>query len=418
VDAVQLLFENQQFPFYNLFADTDGPERFVCAPESSGIDTYGSDIWYQITTDPGQSGLISIEACNICSNSGAPCSLDLPCGAGEGDCEFYTDYDNFMDLYSTCDCGAIGDATRIYCNDEGCAQGAAIAGPAMMPSPTIGDTITFNQDSCYTLRVGGWVGDGTFNDWAGNGRITIVVESGGLPTAERPNPLEWTSPNGSVGGACLSDANCSGGSATEAYCIAAADGTFPGSCYAPKNRYLSIAENPDNDGSSTARRITHVESGLQWWLGPWTTTNGVVNSQIQLTPFYADWPPVVEAVDCEVVPGDGSVGMTYQIQAIADGDDVGDESKYSPPLTLMTASTWGDSVSTCFSNNCLAPDGTVGIDDILAEIAAFQGVENGPVTWFDIDPNPVGSVGIGDILGALDGFQGGSYPNDQPEDCN
>ena len=79
-------------------------------------------------------------------------------------------------------------------------------------------------------------------------------------------------------------------------------------------------------------------------------------------------------------------------------------------------------MSTCFGNVCYPADGAGGIDDILASIAKFQGINNAPLTWLDIDPStgtslPNQQVNIGDILGSLDGFQGKPYPGNGPGGC-
>ena len=125
----------------------------------------------------------------------------------------------------------------------------------------------------------------------------------------------------------------------------------------------------------------------------------------------------MHVTDCEIATGE-----EYIIQAIALGADIGDESSYSTPLTLHTPAIWGDVVSTCFGNNCLPPDGAVGIDDILAEIAKFQGIDNAPLTWLDIASSQAGdspnqAIDIGDILAAIGGFQGDVYPGNGPLGC-
>ncbi|MCH7808653.1 MAG: hypothetical protein IIB60_05460 [Planctomycetes bacterium] len=51
----------------------------------------------------------------------------------------------------------------------------------------------------------------------------------------------------------MNDAACT----NEAYCIPDEAGGFPGVCYVPKNRYLSVAPNPAND-ILTARRLSVV----------------------------------------------------------------------------------------------------------------------------------------------------------------
>jgi hypothetical protein len=112
----------------------------------------------------------------------------------------------------------------------------------------------------------------------------------------------------------------------------------------------------------------------------------------------------------------------YELQAIRLGDDTGDEESYSEVLELHTPTTWGDTVSSCAGNECGAPNGVVGLDDVQAAIKVYQGVSVAPVTWLDIDPSngdqsPNQVIGIGDILKVIDGFQGQAYPGDGPLDC-
>jgi hypothetical protein len=55
-------------------------------------------------------------------------------------------------------------------------------------------------------------------------------------------------------------------------------------------------------------------------------------------------------------------------------------------------------------------------------VSAFQGVDNAPLTWLDIDPvagdgYPEGMVVIGDVLAVVLAFQGEPYPGDGPLGC-
>ena len=125
----------------------------------------------------------------------------------------------------------------------------------------------------------------------------------------------------------------------------------------------------------------------------------------------------VHVIGCEIV-----TGQTYLIQAIALGQDIGNEYMYSEALVLHTSSVWGDVVSTFNGNVCLPPDGIPGLADIMAAIERYQGNPVAPITWLDIAPSdgsdaPDQSVGLGDIMACIDGFQGQSYPGDGPSDC-
>ena len=53
---------------------------------------------------------------------------------------------------------------------------------------------------------------------------------------------------------------------------------------------------------------------------------------------------------------------------------------------------------------------------------AFQGVDNAPLTWLDIDPvaddgYPEGVVAIGDVLQVVNAFTGDLYPGNGPLGC-
>ena len=242
--------------------------------------------------------------------------------------------------------------------------------------------------------------------------------------AARPNVVAWVAADGSipVGGVCMTYADCCGGCGAppccEGRCIPAPDGSFPGTCYGPTNRYLGIAPNADNT-MPTARRVSLQGGGAgPWWVSPPLLSFGIEVAEFQNTPHYTNtWPDELWVTGCSVVPDN-----TYEIQAIPAGADTADEGNYSDALELVTTTTWGDTVSTCFDNACYPADGTGGIDDILAAIAKFQGAANAPLAWLDIDPSstdalPNQQVNIGDIFGSLDGFQGKEYPGDGPLGC-
>ena len=253
-----------------------------------------------------------------------------------------------------------------------------------------------NADSCD-------IADGISEDSNGNG---IPDECETVPQAPMPED--------SLSVACTDDAEC----ANAATCI-------DGVCYAPKNRYVSIRANPNNAGLATARRIslqTAVAGTVTLgWVG---SPNGDGISQIQDTPEYRNWSldePTIHVTECEIAPG-----QTYLVQGIVEGQSVGEESNYSEALTLPTAPIWGDVVSACPNDVCAPPEGDPltqpNIDDVLALVNAFQGVENAPLTWLDIDPvvdggYPEGLVVIGDVLAVVNAFVGQPYPGLGPLGC-
>jgi subtilisin family serine protease len=233
----------------------------------------------------------------------------------------------------------------------------------------------------------------------------------------------WTPrPEDSLSLTCIDDGECD----NAATCI-------QGVCYAPKNRYISIGANPDNEEKDTARRINLETVGtgtiLLGWVGEpalnpiagvWTAL--VVDSPIyEGVDFEGDWPEVVHVTDCVVAPGE-----TYLIQAIASGQPIEDEDYYSEALALQTAPVWGDVVTGCPNDVCSPPQGDPltqpNIDDVLALVNAFQGVPNAPLAWLDIDPvfadgYPEGVVTIGDVLAVVNAFTGQPYPGDGPLGC-
>ena len=235
--------------------------------------------------------------------------------------------------------------------------------------------------------------------------------------AERIQPLCDIVPlvaEDSLGVSCTSDGECQ----NAAVCI-------NGVCYVPKNRYLSIAANPGNAGLLTARRVSLETTGvgtiILGWVGP---PNGNAIAYLQEEPEYRDWSldeSVIHVTECEIAPGE-----TYLVQAILEGPSVGDESNYTAPLALPTAPVWGDVVSACPYDVCEPPQGDPftqpNIDDVLALVNAFQGVENAPLTWLDVDPVvgngcPEGTITIGDVLVVVNAFTGQPYPGDGPVDC-
>ena len=137
--------------------------------------------------------------------------------------------------------------------------------------------------------------------------------------------------------------------------------------------------------------------------------------------FPGSWPNVLHVTGCQIAPEE-----TYLIQAIASEQSIDDESNYPEPLALPTSPVWGDVVSACPHGVCSPPEGDPftqpNIDDVLALVNAFQGADNAPLTWLDIDPvagdgYPEGMGFIGDVLAVVLAFQGEPYPGDGPVGC-
>jgi hypothetical protein len=83
-------------------------------------------------------------------------------------------------------------------------------------------------------------------------------------------------------------------------------------------------------------------------------------------------------------------------------------------------------VGICPFDLCEPPEGDPftqpNIDDVLATVNAFVGIDNAPLTWLDVDPvvgngYPEGLVVIGDVLAVVNAFSGDPYPGDGPLGC-
>lgn len=223
---------------------------------------------------------------------------------------------------------------------------------------------------------------------------------------------------------CVSDASCDG----ESVCIPPSTGGGSGRCYVPRSRYLSVRENPDNAGLSTARRVK-VATGdgdvVVGWVGEPTTVNVVgpecgilgnsqLTAEIESAPYYTDWSglssSLVHVGGCAVSPG-----RTYMVQSIALGADSGDEGSYSDVLTLPTVPVYGDVTSG--GGVAGAPDGNANLTDVQACILGFQNQQSAPKVWLDLEGSPSAIINLADAFSAVQGFQGGAYPGDDPCTC-
>ena len=92
------------------------------------------------------------------------------------------------------------------------------------------------------------------NDYAKLRRERFGIDPVPLPDPERPNPEEAFL--GRL--TCNVNIDCPNTS----YCIQQPDGSLPGTCYVPKNRYLSVEANPDNLPLGTwAYRVSLLTAG-------------------------------------------------------------------------------------------------------------------------------------------------------------
>ncbi|MHC5110943.1 MAG: proprotein convertase P-domain-containing protein, partial [Planctomycetota bacterium] len=291
--------------------------------------------------------------------------------------------------------------------EDGEALGSGICSFELLPGA---DNLTLSVDEFtsgdkivrYSVEV-----DCELNNGLGSGTVRVSDCAGN--TCDVPVALacdacpESDAPLADGDGPCAVDGDC----ANTAVCR-------NNECYTPKNRYLSIR--PGNDGSMTALRVTHVDSGRQWWVGA-PGESEIADLLDDLGPeLYRDWSdtPVVEVTGCGVATNEA-----YEIQAISQDCDPADESAYSSVLSLPTATVWGDVVGDFVMGVWLPPNDTANFVDILATVQGFQFEPNAaPDAWLDIAPeNPNDVVNFEDVLQVVLGFQAQPYSYSDPADC-
>ena len=258
-----------------------------------------------------------------------------------------------------------------------------------------------------------------------DGGVSIDCQSNGVPdecdiqdgTSEDGNEndvpdecdVPWPLPGDVPGIPCDTDVDC----VSEARCAL-------GTCYAPRQRYLSMFWNT-RYSDPVAFRVRLAGGPPLGWVGEPIDVAGMSVARVVLAPVYFESPwndgGVIDVMGCEISPD-----QVYGIQAIEVDEDVFAESAYSTALELHTPSTWGDVVGTCFGEQCLPPEGQVGIDDLLAVLRRFQGVDVAPMSWLDIsstaqDGMPDQVSNLDDCLAVLAGFLGEAYPGGGPLEC-
>jgi len=235
---------------------------------------------------------------------------------------------------------------------------------------------------------------------------------------------------------CMADSDCRvppQHANAQIFCIANDAGGFPGTCYVGKNRYISIAPNPANAGTNTARRVSKDMNGngmydtgtdlvLGWVVAPVTSRNatGEPAPQMQSTidavavpppSYYVDWTmsggfatSIVHVGDAEICPG-----RTYLVQEIALGDLTTVEANYSAAVRLPTVTKWGDALG---SSAGLAPQNTTNFGDALAAIQAFSATQSVSKVWLDMEPaSPnFAAVGFPDVLRITQAIASQPYP--------
>jgi hypothetical protein len=232
--------------------------------------------------------------------------------------------------------------------------------------------------------------------------------------AKRPMPEPCGPACGDLHDACMNDEECR----RRSHCVLPpANEPGVGVCYAPKQRYLSIAGHPEQT-ANTARRVSLEDGPVLGWVGEPYENQGLTLAPVIPSPVYMpQWPGILHVTDCEIAPS-----YAYDIQAIQQGQDIGDEANYSEALTLHTPAKRGDCIGTCPGDVCEPPNGVASLDDIMAKIKKFQAINVAPLTWLDDAPSegsqlPNQLVGLDDILNTVASFQGEPYPGDGPLDC-
>lgn len=240
--------------------------------------------------------------------------------------------------------------------------------------------------------------------------------------------------------ACTTDADCSGGesgSNPNTVCRASDPDGSAHACYVARQRYLSIVPNPENEGTPHAYRVS-VDVGdgdcTQRRLLGFTQSIETVRSDndaqrgqrvfhrvsIGPVPEFADYSGLeqgyVHVAGCDIGPGDGDKPRIYCIQSIREGEDLGDESKYSPHLILPTPARFADVTGGGPLGS--PPDGLITMADVHAIVRGFQNKNNEPLDWLILDADRADmKVSLADAFLAVLAFQGAPLPSDSPENC-
>jgi hypothetical protein len=193
-----------------------------------------------------------------------------------------------------------------------------------------------------------------------------------------------------------------------------------GGCYAPKNRYISIRQ--PTPGLFTALRVKLSYSrefpesvGLFKWVGV-PDVDGTVS--LECAPAFRDW-----SADGPIHIGDRFIvpAATYDVQSIAEGCDIADESSYSAAVVIPTVLEWGDVVGALVSGAWTPSDNIVNFVDIQAAVNGFQMAANAaPLSWLDVHPaQPNRVINFADIQAIVNSFQRphASYPYAGPSGC-
>ncbi len=365
------------------------------------------------------------EATDTCDSSSNPCP-ETSCNT----CQEETD--TCFDPQGTpCDDGA-------PCTEQDDCDGLGACAGTFADSDL--DDICDAEDNCRL-----WNPDQTDCDDNLVGDVCDIADIG-TPLPEDRFDIEGTTVS------CTSDDDCLVGLNPESqvYCIHPPnDPGGLGTCYVQKNRYVSIDPSIETSCAPTGRRVTLdvngngvYEPGIDvviGWVGEPTelTITGppdmpepspqlLARIVSEASAHYRDWTrqhsgqPWVDATvqvgDCEVSPD-----HTYFVQAIEEGADETDEASYSEPLVLRTTTLFGDVTG---GSAGTPPDNICNFKDIAAVVKAFQGDQDVPKVWCDLQGGTqtpeipdFSDISFGDIGRAVGCFQGDPYPFPAPCDC-
>ncbi|MHC5111387.1 MAG: hypothetical protein ACYTHJ_16090 [Planctomycetota bacterium] len=383
---------------FNTLLCTGLPQNTDCelTPGFFGTTPLGGDTWLSYTTGPDETGWLTVSACS------------------DGD------YDAVIAVFAgTCesgDCQCPVDPGDPYaCGDDTC---GVVGGMA---------TVTFAAcpNTCYLFRVGGWsgqVGEGTLE-------LSLTPDESACPcfvpaTVLADDRFDFQG----VVRSCATDDDCQAGEiGPEPQTVCRPDSQGGGVCYVARQRYLSLKPNPANGGLLIAYRVSvsgkSGDARVLGYVGPVSTLNvpgpGPTTfhlSRIVSTPEYRDWKTLSQGYltvgSCAIVPG-----RDYLIQSIELGFDELAESSYSDPLLLPTVRDWCD----CSAGGSPSgpPNGAAGtLVDVFAIVRRIQGQQDGPLDWFDVEPQqPDMLLTLADAFACVLAFQGEAYPFLAPEDC-
>ncbi len=389
------------------------------------------------------------DACNIATADSSDCNLN----AVPDECDIAGG------LSTDCSANGVPDECEPDCNVNGITDECDITDGASADcnADAIPDECQPNED-CNANGVTDIcdIGTGAAIDCNANLRPDDCDIADGVSTDDnlngipdecqgRPMPAARFHIDGTVR-TCTTDADCIVGLNffSDLYCVSAPpDMQTSGTCYVPRNKYISIDPNPNMGNAQTARRVSLLLDGggttVLGWIGepaPKHVSGGPFGgpdeaspqllARIEADPHYRDWAvdndglpwvsPTVHLGDCEIVPG-----HSYHVQSIPFGMNTQDEANYSAALVLPTVSAWGDVTGTSVGQ---PPDRNRNWKDISAVVRGFQGAQRDPKVWLDLQGSgstpfvpDFTDISMVDIIWSLRGFQGESYPWFAPLDC-